>query len=223
MFSRQVCNNHRTLLSLKNLGAGRCVGFDIAEDSLAHAREFAAAGGIDCTFECCDVYEIPTSYDAQFEIVFVSPGTLYCMDDLKGFLEVAARLLKPDGWLFINEIHPLTDVYLRRVATPAARPQRSYFDPGPFETSDGLDYYKGRRYRSKPFYITHHKMSDIIQVCIDSGLLLESFEEHAQEISRVSSSKLVRLFGLLFRRRTHPMPRSYVLTARQPGGASAEA
>ena len=208
------CSNGRELLSLKNLGAGRCVGFDIAEDFLAHAREFAAAGGIDCTFECCDVYQVPASYDAQFDIVFVSPGTLFCMVDLKGFFEVAARLLKPEGWLFINEIHPLTDVYLRRVAVPAAHAQRSYFDPGPFATNDGLDYCKGKRYRSKPFYITHHKMSDIIQACIDSGLLLESFEEHAQEISRVLSYGLRGLLGR-FRRRIQAIPKSYVLTARR--------
>ena len=36
------CNNGRELLSVKNLGAGRCVGFDGAEGFLGQARELAA-------------------------------------------------------------------------------------------------------------------------------------------------------------------------------------
>ncbi|MFT5506147.1 MAG: putative RNA methylase [Gammaproteobacteria bacterium] len=33
------CNNGRETLSLRNMGAGRCVGIDAAESFLAHGRE----------------------------------------------------------------------------------------------------------------------------------------------------------------------------------------
>ncbi len=37
------CNNGRELLSVKNMGAGRCVGFDAAKGFIEQARELAAA------------------------------------------------------------------------------------------------------------------------------------------------------------------------------------
>ena len=203
------CNNGRELLSLKNLGAGRCVGFDIADDFLAHGKAFAEAGGIECTFECCDVYRIPESYNDRFDIVLVTPGALCYMVKLGGFFEAASRLLKPDGWFFLHEMHPLVEVYFRGLSARARRPLRSYFDPGPFETTDGLDYYKRKRRRSKPCYFMHHTMSDIIQACIDCGLALETFEEQPQDVSGVFSGGLFRRF----QRRVQAIPLSYVLTA----------
>src|SRR6266540_2015773 len=35
------CNNGRELLSIKHLGAGRCVGFDISDNFIEQARELA--------------------------------------------------------------------------------------------------------------------------------------------------------------------------------------
>ena len=47
------CNNGRELLSVKNMGAARCVGFDGAEAFLDQGRELAAAAGLDVEFVCC--------------------------------------------------------------------------------------------------------------------------------------------------------------------------
>src|SRR5512147_1738742 len=44
------CNNGRELLSVKNMGAGRCVGFDIADNFIEQGRQLAAAGNITCEF-----------------------------------------------------------------------------------------------------------------------------------------------------------------------------
>ena len=48
------CNNGCEVLSVKNLGAARCVGFDQSEGFTEQARELAAAGSIDCEFVCTD-------------------------------------------------------------------------------------------------------------------------------------------------------------------------
>jgi len=52
----------------------------------------------------------------------------------------------------------------------------------------------------------HHKMSDIIMACIDSGLTLERFEEHPHDIG--SDHGALAASGI-------QLPMSYVLVARR--------
>ncbi len=207
------CNNGRELLAVKRLGAERCVGFDISNEFIRQAQDLAKAGSIECEFERSDVYEIPTRYDAGFDVVLVTPGSLCCLPDLRGFFGVASRLLRPYGLLLMHEMHPMIDVYYRAPSRRPIWPVRSYFQCGPTAMTGGLDYYKRRRYKAKPFYFVHHKMSDIIQACIDSGLMLETFEENAKDMT-----------GGVFRhfeRRIQRIPLSYILTARRRNGKGA--
>jgi len=53
------CNNGREILSVKNLGTGRCVGVDQSEAFLEQTNELATAGNIECEFIQSDVYELP--------------------------------------------------------------------------------------------------------------------------------------------------------------------
>ncbi|HKA55002.1 MAG TPA: class I SAM-dependent methyltransferase, partial [Candidatus Binatia bacterium] len=82
------CNNGQELLSIKNLGAGRCVGFDISDDFIAQARELAAAGGIACEFVRTDVYDIPPDYHGAFDLVYITIGALCWMPDLAPFFHL---------------------------------------------------------------------------------------------------------------------------------------
>jgi predicted RNA methylase len=70
------CNNGRELLSVKNLGAGRCVGFDISDAFVDQARRLAQAAGLACEFVATDVYEIPATYDRSFDLVYITIGAL---------------------------------------------------------------------------------------------------------------------------------------------------
>jgi ubiquinone/menaquinone biosynthesis C-methylase UbiE len=54
-----ACNNGRELLSIKNMGAERCVGFDIAEEFIKQAEELNQAAQLDCEFVVSNIYEIP--------------------------------------------------------------------------------------------------------------------------------------------------------------------
>jgi SAM-dependent methyltransferase len=104
------CNNGRELLSIKNLGAEECVGFDQSSGFLAQARELAAAGDIDCRFVEGDVYQIPSEFDSSFDLVVITIGVLGWMPNLGGFFDVVSRLLRPGGQLFIHEQHPITNM-----------------------------------------------------------------------------------------------------------------
>jgi SAM-dependent methyltransferase len=95
------CNNGREILSVKNLGAGRSVGFDQSGAFLAQARRLAAAGGLDCDFVEGDVYEIPAEFDGAFDMVLITIGVFGWMPDLRAFFDVVARLLRPGGALLV--------------------------------------------------------------------------------------------------------------------------
>jgi ubiquinone/menaquinone biosynthesis C-methylase UbiE len=87
------CNNGRELLSVKRLGAGRCVGFDISDAFIAQGRKLARSGQIEAEFVCSDVYRIPQTYDGNFDIIYVTIGALGWLPDLDGYFSVVARLL----------------------------------------------------------------------------------------------------------------------------------
>jgi ubiquinone/menaquinone biosynthesis C-methylase UbiE len=200
------CNNGREILSVKNMGAARAVGFDLSDAFLDHGRMMAAAGRIDCEFVAGSVYDIPVDYDSQFDLVTVTIGALGWLPDLDAFFVVVARLLKPGGSIFIYEMHPVLTLFEPGEEKNPLEIRYSYFTTEPFRSDDGLDYYGGTRYRAKPNYWFQHKLSDIIGGCLDHGLALEHFREYDFDISNV--------FAALGKQEKKP-PMSYTLVARK--------
>ena len=70
------CNNGTELMSLKNLGAAECVGFDISDLAIQEGSERARKSRINCQFVQTDVYEIDEIYNGRFDIVYISAGCL---------------------------------------------------------------------------------------------------------------------------------------------------
>lgn len=202
------CNNGRDLLSIKNLGAARCFGFDLSDEFIEQGRRLATAGGIDCELVVADVYRLGTEYDGQFDIAYITAGTLTCLPDLAGFFAVVLRLMRPGAWMFMQEMHPIVHMYSMEPFERPWRMRHSYFINGPCQVTGGLDYFGGKRYRGKPCYVFHHKLSDIIQAAAASGLLIERFQERDND---VSGGRFRRL-----ERRKHRLPLSFILTARRP-------
>ena len=201
------CNNGRELLSVKNLGAGRCIGFDGASGFIEQARELAAAGTIDCRFVCSDVYDIEPRYNACFDILTVTIGVLGWMPDLDGFFAVANRLLRPGGAFFIYEQHPILEVFKPGAPDDPVEFEYSYFSREAIIETEGLDYYGGGTYVSKPLYSFVHKMSDIIMAGVKMGLSVEHFDERPEHISNTwyNVEKQAPYF-----------PMSYTLVYRKP-------
>ena len=201
------CNNGRELLSVKNLGAAVCVGFDSAEGFIEQARELAAAGGLACEFVCTDAYEIPADFDTSFDLVTINFGVLSWMPDLPGFLAVAARLLRSGGALFVYEQHPILDMIETGKADEPVSWDYSYFRCEPFMDLDGLDYYGGGSYESKPLTSFHHRLSEVIMAGLACGLAVEHIEELPGHISNAN-------YNVEHQRPELPM--SYTLVLRKP-------
>jgi len=177
------CNNGIELISVKNMGASRCVGFDGAGGFINQARELAAAAGQDVEFITCDAYEIPEAYHAGFDIVIITIGVLGWMPDIDGFFSSVEKLLKPGGAIFIYEHHPIIVMLKPAEANEPIEWELSYFRTEPYVETGGLDYYGGTTYDARPASSFSHKMSDIIMAAVKTGMAVEHFEELPHHIS----------------------------------------
>ena len=200
------CNNGQELVSVKNLGAARCVGFDNADVFLDQARRIAAAAGVEVEFHHGDIHEIPRSFDACFDLLYVTIGALCWMPKLVDFFAVVNRLLRPGGAILLYEHHPIVAMWDPFDDVDPPLWKHSYFKQEPWIDTDGLDYFDGESYESKPLYTFQHTLSDIFMACLDNRLVIESFEEFPHDLSP-SYGHLERLEAKL--------PLSYTLVARK--------
>jgi ubiquinone/menaquinone biosynthesis C-methylase UbiE len=176
------CNNGRELLSVKTMGAATCVGFDQSAAFLAQARELAAAGKLDCQFVETDANRISTAFDEAFDLVFITIGVFGWMPDLKVFLGVAARMLRPDGRLFVYEQHPIMNMFEPESETPLL-PMHSYFRAEPFEEKSPIVYDGSSGPDVDAHYWFVHTMGDVMTACIEHDLRIEHFREYPHNIS----------------------------------------
>ncbi|MHB1357900.1 MAG: class I SAM-dependent methyltransferase [Anaerolineae bacterium] len=180
------CNNGVELLSIKNLGAGECVGFDISDEAIREAQERADVCQIGCHFVRTDVYDIGAEYGNRFDVLYLSAGALGWLPDLPRLFTIAAGLLRENGCVLIHEIHPVAEMLpfddyagedVQRIIEP-------YFKTEPYIEFGGLDYVGKSQYNSTiPQYWFVHTLADILMGVVQAGLRLEHFAEYPTDIS----------------------------------------
>ncbi len=198
------CNNGREILSIKNLGAARCVGFDQSSAFLAQAAELKAVGALECQFVEGDIYQTAPEFDSAFDLVVITIGVLGWMPELGKFFDVVVRLLRPGGQLFIHEQHPITNMLEPGVGDPFAL-VHSYFRREPFADDDIIVYDDEDAGKGKTYYWFVHTLADTITACLERGLVLDHFAEYP---TNISSEEFDR-----FEDREAQLPLSYSLTA----------
>lgn len=180
-----ACNNGVELISLKSLGAGKCIGFDISDTAIEDATKRAEKLGVDCKFLRTDVYDIPEIYQGTFDLIYISIGCFGWMPDLDLFFQKMSLLLKDTGKVFIYELHPFADM-LSTDDNENADPLKiidPYFKNEPYEQNFGIYYIGKDHYESKPNYWFVWKVSDIIMGLVKNNLCIEFFKEYKEDIS----------------------------------------
>ena len=179
------CSKGIELISIKNLGARHCIGFDISDEFLKQAKEIDKLAQTHCEFIQTDIYDIDVRFDNSFDLVYISIGVICWMPDIKKFFSIVSRLLKPQGLVYIVEQHPLLDMLSSGDEDSPVSFDYSYFMTEPVVETQGLDYQTGQGYDSEPNYSFHHKLSDIFNAAIENGLYIDYFEELSEHISGV--------------------------------------
>jgi 2-polyprenyl-3-methyl-5-hydroxy-6-metoxy-1,4-benzoquinol methylase len=180
------CNNGVELFSLKNLGAGECIGFDICDAAIQEAEQRSRESGIDCRFVRTDVYEIGEEYEARFDMIYITVGCLGWMPDLKLFFARAAAMLRENGIVFIHEIHPFAELlpYGSHPDAGSLRIVEPYFKSEPYIEQGCLDYMGNVDYPSitTQYWFTH-TLSEIMMALVENGIAIEKFIEYEKAIS----------------------------------------
>jgi ubiquinone/menaquinone biosynthesis C-methylase UbiE len=202
------CNSGRDLISIKYLGANRCFGFDASDASIEYGKQLAITAEVEIELIQSDIYEIPADYSEQFDIAYISAGTLRCYPDILTFFDSVKKLIKKGGYLYIQEIHPILDMFGMESTIKPRKMKNSYFKKEVPVSIKGLDYLRYETYRSKPSIRYHHKVSDIIEAVVNSNLLLKKFDEQDENISAGTFEKLQKSDASL--------PLSYILIAQRP-------
>lgn len=171
------CNNGREVLSLARFGAIDCLGIDQSSEFLAQAEDLRKIAGQACTFLCADIYQLPETTPGNFDVVLITIGVLNWMPDLSRFFEIVNGLLAPGGTIVIYETHPFLDMFDPHGPTPLT-PTGSYFRADPFIETAALTYDGSTHESETSSYWFVHKLSDIVNGCIDAGFQISRLQEY---------------------------------------------
>lgn len=203
-------------ISLTGLGADM-LGVDFAESAIGIARRLARECEVGTRFEQSDVFEAGAKWQGNFDFVYTSHGVLRWLPCLEKWGRSIAALLKPGGFFYIFEIHPL--VYrLQSVSQGIVALGGNYFDIGP-RVKHRSETHVGPLPAVENSLLVHFdwKTSDILNALLEADLQLEFYNEH---IGTSYSRK-----GLIPELRDNlwhlngsevPMPLAFSLRARKP-------
>ncbi|TMJ60834.1 MAG: methyltransferase domain-containing protein [Alphaproteobacteria bacterium] len=81
-------------------------GLDFSPAAIEEARRLAEATGLSAEFVCANVYDARHAVAGDFDIAYVTWGTICWLPDLTRWAQTIAALLKPDGFLYFADAHP---------------------------------------------------------------------------------------------------------------------
>jgi SAM-dependent methyltransferase len=214
------CHIGTDTMSLTRLGA-RMTGLDFSPASLAEARRLAAGAGHAIEFVEGEVYDAPSLLGRErFDFVFTGIGALCWLPDIRRWAGVVAELLRPGGWLFIREGHPVLWALDERIAGRLA------LDFPYFERQEPLVWDEGGTYVETDVQFKHtvthswnHGLGEIVTALHDAGMQLTTLVEHDSVPWEALPGQMERTDANEWRLVDRPwrLPHSYTLRAvRRP-------
>lgn len=171
-----LCHIGLDTLSLSRLGA-KVTGTDISSNAIKSAQELAKMNNLDAEFICCDVYDLDKHINDKYDIVFASHGVTCWLKDLDKFMNIVSTHLKPDGFFYLMDGHPMSMIMTKEDNEMKVR--QNYYDNAPIYSTESEDYADKDIIINKPCYEWHYTLSEIINAICKSGLKLDMLNEHA--------------------------------------------
>lgn len=179
------CHFGMDTLSWARRGA-KVTGIDFSDIAINLARSLSKELEIEADFVCSDIYKLLDVLDEKFDIVYTSGGVLCWLSDLKKWAEIISHFLKPGGFFYILEAHPVLNIFDVSPDVTELRVKRSYFHTAEPEIYETAGSYTGAQ-TDHP-HTGHewtHSMGDIINALISSGLKIEFLHEFPEIFFRV--------------------------------------
>jgi 2-polyprenyl-3-methyl-5-hydroxy-6-metoxy-1,4-benzoquinol methylase len=160
------------------LGA-RVTGIDFSAAAIAQARTLAQEVGIDARFLQSDIYELPQHLSGAFDVVYTSRGVLGWLPHLDAWGKVAAHFVKPGGFFYITEIHPIAMVFDDDEGVTDLRVRYPYFthaEPLAFATQ-GSYADRSAQVSQELEYGWNHGLGEIVTALTTAGLHIDFLHE----------------------------------------------
>lgn len=177
------CHLGTETLSWARRGAS-AVGVDFSPRSVETARELASHTRLDARFVESDVYTLPDRLTGQFDIVYTSRGVIGWLPDLDRWAAVIAHFLRPGGFFYITEIHPVARMFRDDDLVRDLRFRFGYFPTGqplrfPVERdhsyADRGDHVEDRG--EAVVYSWTHTIGEIVSSLAQAGLRIDFLHE----------------------------------------------
>jgi len=167
------CHFGMDTMSFSRLGA-KCIGVDLSDDAVKLAREINNELKLDAKFVCCNVYDTSEFVKEQFDIVFTSYGTIGWLPDLDPWAKVICERLKPGGFFYIAEFHPVVWIFDDEFTHV-----KYYYDNRELIVTENEGTYTDRDADIKgKEYSWNHSISEVLNALINAGLKIDFFNEH---------------------------------------------
>lgn len=167
------CHFGQDTISLSQMGA-KVTGVDLSDKAIEKAREFAQQTNVDTEFINCDIFDLPSYLDKQYDIVFTSYGTIGWLPDLDKWAEIVSRYLKPGGKFIFVEFHPFIWMYDYNFKAI----EYNYFNSGEIvEVNEGS--YADRNANIEYSTVNwNHSTSEVLNNLIKHNIEINSFDEY---------------------------------------------
>ena len=166
------CHFGQDTLSLGRMGAD-VTGIDLSDKAIESANELAIKTGVDATFICCNIYELPNLLDEKFDIVFTSYGTIGWLPDLDKWAEVVSTFLKPEGKFVFVEFHPVVWMFDDNFDKIGY----NYFNSGPIIEVYNGTYADKTADLSQEYVMWNHGMAEVLNALIKNNIQINSLDE----------------------------------------------
>jgi 2-polyprenyl-3-methyl-5-hydroxy-6-metoxy-1,4-benzoquinol methylase len=175
------CHFGLDTLSLARLGA-IVTGIDYAPEGIATARRLSAESGVSGSFIESRVEDLPDRLDEKFDIAYVTWGALNWLPDLGAWARTVAHVLKPGGFLYLAEFHPLAQAIDEQETGANGSLAIHYPMIG---KSAPRQWQTETDYADEVTKLTHtgtwewnHGVGELLSSLIGAGLRIDYFKEH---------------------------------------------
>jgi SAM-dependent methyltransferase len=154
-------------------------GLDFSPAAIAEATSLASRAGLSdrASFVCANVYDAPRALSGQqFDVVYVSLGSLEWLPGVATWGAVVADLLLPGGRFYLHDVHPISSCF----DDDGERVIYGYFEEPdhPFVDDYSYSYTDGGEVASTRTYEWNHAVSEVLTALTSRGLVVDTFVEH---------------------------------------------
>lgn len=182
-------------ISLIRLGA-KMTALDFSRSALDAAESLAKELGHNLDVVESDVYSAPSKITKAFDFVYTGVGAICWLPDIKAWAKVVSSLLRPGGFLFIREGHPMLWSIGDSKPSGDLVVELDYFEGQAFESNEEETYAGEGRVEHTKNISFNHSLSEIFNALWDNGFTIKIFEEHSTVPWNPLDKEFVKLDGL---------------------------